>query len=211
MSGTGDAQHVPTPWNHNIHYHRVLLNAIPDAARRGLDVGCGEGVLTRRLRRRVDQVAAIDAHRPSIELARRRDLRGQIDYLLGDFLTWDFEPHSFDVIVSVAALHHMDPTTALERMRLLLRPGGVLAVLGLARSCYPVDLPRDAAAALVSKAHGLGRDQWESAAPTVWPPPYTYREMRSVAQRVLPQVRFRRHLLWRYSLVWTHPSSPEAT
>lgn len=183
----------------------MLLDAIPDAASQGLDVGCGEGLLTHRLGCRVDRVAAIDVHRPSIELARRRDLRGEIDYLVGDFLTWDFEPDSFDVIVSAAALHHMNPTTALDRMRLLLRPGGVLAVLGLAQSSYPVDLPRDAAAALVSRAQGLVRDQWESAAPTVWPPPHTYREMRSLAERVLPQVRFRRHLLWRYSLIWTHP------
>jgi hypothetical protein len=28
-------------------------------------------------------------------------------------------------------------------------------------------------------------------------------EMHRIAQRQLPGVRYRRHLLWRYSLVWT--------
>jgi hypothetical protein len=38
----------------------------------------------------------------------------------------------------------------LRRMAELLRPGLVLAILGLARSSYPRDLPRDAAAAVAT-------------------------------------------------------------
>jgi len=34
-------------WNHNIHYHRRILGAIPENAQRALDVGCGEGMLAR--------------------------------------------------------------------------------------------------------------------------------------------------------------------
>jgi 2-polyprenyl-3-methyl-5-hydroxy-6-metoxy-1,4-benzoquinol methylase len=34
---------------HNIHYHRLILRAVPAGARRGLDVGCGEGTLAREL------------------------------------------------------------------------------------------------------------------------------------------------------------------
>jgi hypothetical protein len=110
------------------------------------------------------------------------------------------------VIVSVAALHHMDEEAALRRMRALLRPGGVLAVIGLARSRYPADLPRDLAAVLVDRAHGWRHGRWESPAPTAWPPPHTYREIRALAERALGEVAFRRHLLWRYSLVWTRSS-----
>lgn len=202
----------PGRWNHNIHYHPLLLDAVPEAADRGLEVGCGEGMLARQLRCRVRHVAAIDVHEPSIELARRQDAGGDIDYLLGDFFTWGFEPASFDVVVSVAALHHMNAAAALDRMRRLLRPGGVLAILGLARSRHPADLPRDVAATLVSRAHRLSHarrlrtDPWESPAPTVWPPPHTHREIQSLAERTLPQARFRRHLLWRYSLTWTRPA-----
>lgn len=192
-------------WNHNIHYHSVLLDAIPKTAEQGLDVGCGEGTLTRKLRRHVDHVTAIDVHQPSIELARRQGSGEGIDYLLGDFLTWDCEPASFDVIVSVAALHHMNVTAALQRMHQLLRPGGTLAILGLARSRHPGDLPRDAAATLVNRLYRITNGHWESAAPTVWPPPHTYREIQSEAERTLGQIRFRRHLLWRYSLIWTKP------
>ena len=35
----------PPRWNHNLPYHRVILAAVPDGARRSLDVGCGVGML----------------------------------------------------------------------------------------------------------------------------------------------------------------------
>lgn len=128
-------------WNHNLHYHRVVLDTVPDRCRRALDVGCGEGSLARDLRRAVPHVVAVDLHEPSIRLARRQDAAG-IDFLVGDFLSDLFEPASFDLVASVAALHHMDARLALRRMRDLLRPGGRLAVVGLARASYP---PRPAA------------------------------------------------------------------
>ena len=47
---------VPEPWNHNVHYHRVIIDSIPPGCARALDVGCGTGALTRRLRQFVPHV-----------------------------------------------------------------------------------------------------------------------------------------------------------
>jgi 2-polyprenyl-3-methyl-5-hydroxy-6-metoxy-1,4-benzoquinol methylase len=80
-------------WNHNIHYHRVVLDAVPPEAKRALDVGCGEGILARTLVRLVPEVIGIDQHGPSIELARRRATDG-VDYVRDDFLRHEFEPGS---------------------------------------------------------------------------------------------------------------------
>lgn len=193
------------PWNHNIHYHPVILDAIPDGAQRALDVGCGEGTLVRQLRSAVPHVTAIDADRASIDFARQQDLGTNIDYLLGDFLTFPFEPNSFDLVTSVATVHHMNASTALGRMRDLLRPGGVLAIIGLARPDLPADLPFVCASAVATRVHRLTKNCWEHPSPTVWPPPETYAGMRHLALRALPGVRYRRHLLWRYSLTWTKP------
>lgn len=129
-----------------------------------------------------------------------------IEYVVGDFMTFPFEPRSFDFIVSVAALHHMDEAVALRRMRELVRPDGSVAVVGLARSSYPVDAARDAAAVVVNRVHRLARNHWESSAPEVWPPAHTYGEVRAIAERELPGALFRRHLLFRYSIVWTPPT-----
>ncbi|MGY1608479.1 class I SAM-dependent methyltransferase [Geodermatophilus sp. SYSU D00700] len=190
-------------WNHNIAYHPVVLTAVPDGCARAIDVGCGEGLLTREMRNVVEHVVGVDSDAASVHLARAQE--PGISYLVGDLRALPFRPETFDFVASVAALHHVDAGVGLARLSDLLRPGGVLAVVGLARSRYPVDLPHDLAAAIVHKVHGLLRPTWEHPSPTVWPPPETYAGMRRLTAALLPGRRFRRHLLWRYSVVWTKP------
>jgi SAM-dependent methyltransferase len=209
----------PDRWNHNLHYHPLILAAVPVGARRVLDVGCGEGILARQLAGVADHVTAIDVDEASIRLAREAGLgpgpvsprAGGIEFVHDDFRTHAFEPASFDFIASVATLHHLDPAETLNRMRLLLRPGGRLVVVGLARSSMPRDLPRDLVGFAAHRMYLLRRNYWEHSAPTVWPPPHTYREIREVAQNILPGVHFRRHLLWRFSLIWTKPAPLQPT
>jgi SAM-dependent methyltransferase len=184
----------------------VILDAVPDGARRSLDVGCGVGMLARDLRRVGVQVTAIDRDAASIETARRENGGEAIDYVVGDFMTHPFAPGSFDHIASIAALHHMDAGAALARMGELLAPGGTLAVIGLARPRYPADLPFAAAGAVGHRVRTLRRSYWEDSAPRLWPPPDTFGETRRLARGVLPGARYRRRLLWRYSLVWTKPA-----
>ncbi|MFG3437028.1 class I SAM-dependent methyltransferase [Nonomuraea sp. NPDC047897] len=190
-------------WNHNIHYHRRILDAVPRDARRALDVGCGEGMLARELRRTVPHVTGIDLDAPSIDEAREHP--DDVHYIVGDFLTHPFEPASFDVITSVATLHHLDAAAGLARMRDLLRPGGVLAVVGLARSVMPDDLPRDLAGAVAGTLHRAVKGHWRHPSPTVWPPPLTYTQMRALAAELLPGSEYRRHLLLRYTILWRKP------
>jgi len=94
-------------WNRNVHYHRVVLAAVPPGSTRALDVGCGEGVLARDLRDVVPHVTAIDRDAPTLALAKQQG--GDIDYVLGDLLADPFEPASFDLVASIATLHHVDP------------------------------------------------------------------------------------------------------
>jgi 2-polyprenyl-3-methyl-5-hydroxy-6-metoxy-1,4-benzoquinol methylase len=168
-------------------------------------VGCGEGILARELSELILQVTAIDLDEPSIALAQRQDAGAGIEYIHGNFLDYGFEPESFDFIASVAALHHMDANAGLDRMRQLLRPGGTLAVVGCARSSSAADLPFEIAGILANRVLRAVRTSWEHSAPIVWPPPETYASMRQIGRRNLPGARYRRHLLWRYSLIWTKP------
>lgn len=197
-------------WNINIHYHGLLADAVADADT-VLDIGCGEGMLARRLRRRASRVTGIDLHEPSIELARAQSPDGDITYIHGDALEYPFAPASFDGIVSVATLHHMDAEAGLTRMRELLRPGGTLAVVGFAQSTLPSELPMTVASMLAySGVRLVRRKRWAHPSPIVWPPPETYAGMRRLTERVLPGARFRRHLLLRYSIVWTVPGQKHA-
>jgi 2-polyprenyl-3-methyl-5-hydroxy-6-metoxy-1,4-benzoquinol methylase len=191
-------------WNHNIHYHPRILEAVPEDAERALDIGCGEGMLARSLRRVVPDVTGIDLDAPSLEQARSEP--GDIDYVLGDFLTHPLEPASYDVVASVATLHHVDARAGLTRMADLVRPGGVLAIIGLARLTLPRDLPYALTAAAITTIHRARKGLWHHPSPIVWPPPTTFTEIQALAADVLPGVAYRRHLLLRYTLTWHKPT-----
>jgi hypothetical protein len=104
----------------------------------------------------------------------------------------------------------MDARAALTRMADLLRPGGALGIVGCARSSRVTDLPFEVGGAVAHKVLQRRRGHWQHPSPTVWPPPVTYGQMRELAAQLLPGSRFRRHLLWRYSVVWTKPREPRA-
>jgi SAM-dependent methyltransferase len=203
------------PWSHNLHYHRVVLDAVPAGCRQALDVGCGTGTLTRSHRRIIPHVTGIDRDERSIETARAHPQAAGIDYRHADFFAASFEPESFGLVTSIAVLHHMDAVAALPRMAELLQPGGVLAVVGLARGPSPAGLFLTIPAVAGSRAHRItgARPRCRAAAepgaasqpPIVWPPPLTYRQARQLAGHLLPGVRYRHHLYWRYSLTWVKP------
>lgn len=191
-------------WNYNVQYHPWVLSTMPQRCRRALEVGCGEGALTRQIAIRAGAVTAIDRNPVCIDNARMSETGDTIEYVLGDFLTVPFTPASFDFIASIAALHHMDEERALRRMSNLLKPGGTLAVVGLGKSRYPADLPRDAFSVAFDGTHRLSRGYKESMAPQL-SPTHSYRELHRIASRLLPDCHFRRRLLWRYSLAWVKP------
>jgi 2-polyprenyl-3-methyl-5-hydroxy-6-metoxy-1,4-benzoquinol methylase len=60
----------PGYWNHNVHYQPVILNEVPSGCRTALDVGCGDGMLARRLAERSAKVTGIDRDPRMIALAR---------------------------------------------------------------------------------------------------------------------------------------------
>lgn len=190
-------------WNHNIHYHRLILEAVPPWARSALDVGCGNGLLSLDLLNSVPDVTGIDLDEQVLDEAR--GVSDQITWLQGDVMTFDFD-RRFDVVASAATLHHLpDLASALTRLADLTAPGGVLAVIGVARSSSPKDLLFSLAGAVqhqwLSRKYGF----WEHSAPTVWPPPHDFATVRRTAERVLPGVRWRQLLLWRYALIWHKP------
>lgn len=107
------------------------------------------------------------------------------------------------MVASIATLHHFpDLDDSLARLRDLTAPGGVLVVVGLARESSLGDHLRGLAGVAQHRYCARTRNRWEHTAPTVWPPPHTYSEVRESAARVLPGVRWRQYALWRYSLTW---------
>lgn len=189
-------------WNSNLHALEVLLACLPSGISSGLDVGCGEGETARRLRQHIPHVTGVDVDAASIKAARGND--DDINYVCADFMT---EPVSegFDVVISVAMLHHVDHELALARMAGLLGAGGTLLVVGLAKSRSARDFLRDAWDSVLLRRHSIPKGVWNTTAPTVWPPPLTYTEARAATERALPGASFRRVPYFRFSVTYTRP------
>jgi len=201
-------------WNHNVHYQPLILAAVPLDCGSALDVGCGDGLLACRLASRCRDVTGVDRDSRMVQLARgrARDLRN-VAFLDAEFPAFPFDDASFDFIVSDTAIHHMNFEAALMAMSRLLRPGGQLAIVGLARSAAPADWLYDAAGMPVNVAYGLAHAALRAAhregsgpGHPIKEPTMTWDEVRAGALRLLPGAQYRRHLLWRYSLLWRKPS-----
>lgn len=146
-----------------------------------------------------------------IERARGRLAHSpNADVVHGDFLAHDFGAARFDFVVAVATLHHMELEPAIERITSLLQPGGVVAVLGLARSSTMLDLAFDVAGnvdRLARMAMRIRRGALRSrdVGMPIVAPSMTYGEVRQAASRLLPGCEFRRLVGFRYLLRWTKP------
>ena len=200
-------------WNHNVHYQPVILGAVPPGCGPALDVGCGDGLLACRLADCCAQVTGIDRDPRMIARAGTRararaeaqpGAPARLDFIEADFLAHDFRAASFDFVCANTSLHHMDLAAALMTMARVLRPGGRLAVIGLAADTSVTDLIAAAPAVPADLFYRAVYRRGESGAP-IMDPEMSWREVRAAVARTLPGVRYRRHLLWRYSLLWRKP------
>ena len=195
-------------WNHNTHFHPFVLHGLRNGAT-ALDVGCGEGLLTRRmLAAGACHVTGLDACAPMVELARQLAVgeprSGDLDYVVADVLDAT-QVGAFDLVVCVATLHHLGVDRGLERLRELTAPGGRLVVVGLARPSTPLDRALGAWSIPVKHLATAARGYWEHPAP-LCEPVETYDDVRAAAARTLPGSTFRSRLYWRYTIEWRAPA-----
>ncbi len=199
MAGTG--------WNHNVHYYRTVIDAIPSHCRRALDVGCGRGELAGELVKDCTEVVAIDRHRDCIAAAgANANGNFSVTFLHADVCDLDpqFAEDSFDFIAVVATLHHLPLHSALERFRVLLARKGVLVIIGLYRNVTPLDFALAAMALPISRTARWLKGTAKVGAPTR-NPKESLNEIRAACDSVLPGGVFRRRFFFRYSFVWQHP------
>lgn len=192
-------------WNHNEWYRRWLLRQLPSRVESALDVGCGLGDLARSIN--AGQVTAIDASARMIERASATSQT--IEWIHGDVLTHDLG--RYDVVTAEASLHHLPLREGLTRLAELTKPGGLLIVIGLYmtatksdRAMELVTLPANAVVGIAKAINGTGGKPHDTEMPVVMTAP-TLPEIRAAAAEIVPGARIRRHVFWRYSLVWRAP------
>ncbi len=209
------AQFSQDGWDHNSHYHDFLLRHLPARCANALDVGCGTGMFSRRLAARTDHVLALDLSPEMIRVARERSAGyPNIDLQVADALTYEFPDGHFDCAASIAILHHLPLEAMLQKLARTLKPNGVLLVLDLFKAKGVIDKSIAGFAFhvhLALKWIKLGRLRDPAAVRVAWAEHgrhdtyLTLPQVRQACARVLPGAQVTRHLLFRYSIVWTKP------
>ena len=195
------------PWNVNIAYDGLLDRLVPDGVALVLDVGCGDGLLSARLARRVPSVVGLDADAAVLRRARSRFPQARVEWVVGDVMTHPLAPATYDAVVSNACLHHLPgAAAALTRLGGLVAPGGRLAVVTFVRT-WAIDLPWQALAWVARAAAVRLRGNWEHSAPHCLPPPDTLASLTRAAHERLPGSRTRRLLYGRVLLTWDRPAN----
>lgn len=98
----------------------VLALLAPQPGERILDLGCGDGALTEKIRAEGAEVVAVDASPEQVAGARARGLDARV--VRGEALEFD---QAFDAVFSNAALHWMkDADAVLEGVARALKPEG---------------------------------------------------------------------------------------
>jgi SAM-dependent methyltransferase len=109
-------------------FHRdAFLELVPKAGRRTLDLGCGEGRLSRDLKALGHEVVGLDASATMLAAAREAD--PSIETHLADAAALPFGDGAFDCVIAFMCLHDIDDFAAtIRESARVLEPAGRLCL-----------------------------------------------------------------------------------
>lgn len=204
-------------WTANNQYHNSLLRHLPENCENALEIGCGTGAFARLLAKGCRRVVALDLSAEMIRAARSRSSQFEnLEFQQADAMTWNFPQSNYDFVCSIATLHHLGQRELLLKIKDALKPRGILAVLDLVQSDSLTERMCDAFALGVSGGLRLlhnGRLQPPVEVRKAWEQHgkhdsyLTMRQVRALADEILPGSLLERCLLWRYMLVYKKPGS----
>jgi 2-polyprenyl-3-methyl-5-hydroxy-6-metoxy-1,4-benzoquinol methylase len=184
----------------------------PIIVTRILDAGCGTGELTKKLTMYAKEIIGIDVSENMVHEAKRRNHDEKINYIKISVEKYLEETEKqFDVIISIAALHHMNEEEILKAMKGKLTKDGKILILDLVKTKTIMEWILGITAALLNPIIMLimrGRIKVTKEEKDAWGGHFRYdkyltmNEVRDITKRALGKTKVRWHFFWRYSIVY---------
>lgn len=89
-----------------------------------LEVGCGTGIFTEKLAATGAEIFAIDISPDLLSKAENKIKRANVVFKIADLENLPFESESFDCVVGVSVLHHVDIKKAIKEIKRVLKKSG---------------------------------------------------------------------------------------
>lgn len=195
-------------WNHNTHYHNLILSILSENCGSALDIGSGLGLFSSKLSSVFKEVYSIEPDSSSVEYSKEKyKALKNISYITDPFIEHHFDGQKFDFISAIASVHHMDLENTLKKMKTLIKSGGSIVILGLYRESSLIDFFISLIAILPNLFMNLRlkKNKTDNCEMITTRPMMTIGEIKNTADKVFGEYRFKRHLFWRYSLVYEPP------
>lgn len=191
-------------WNHNIYYHKEIFKNIPSLKSSVLDIGSGLGELVHKLSPIFNNVTALEPDLPSINQSKLyNEINNNISFIHNSFLELDFKNEKFDYIIASASIHHMDFICAIDKMKALLKPNGKFIIVGLYKECSLIDFGVSLLAIIPNMILNLVSKKSKNETQMVIKiPQLSLKEIKTYSNEILGDYIIKRHLFWRYSLVY---------
>ena len=94
-----------------------------------LDVGCWAGTITYLLAKRHKNVVGVDVNADCIEIAKKKYLLPNIEFILTDGRLKSLQGRRFDSVVALDLIEHLKhPVDFIRDVKALLKPGGSLII-----------------------------------------------------------------------------------
>lgn len=118
------------------HYFEFIEKKVSHGNyKNAIEVGCGRGTIGLYLHKYLGlDVSLLDSSTEAIDLAKYNFEKWNADgsFLVGDVRTLDFPDESFDVVVSIGLLEHLeDYSAALKEQYRILKKGGMIISLNI--------------------------------------------------------------------------------
>jgi 2-polyprenyl-3-methyl-5-hydroxy-6-metoxy-1,4-benzoquinol methylase len=205
---------LPDKWDHNQQYQKYLLKNIPKNCNCILDVGCGTGELTKKLTPFSKEIIGIDVSENMINEAKKRNCDEKINYFKISVEKYLKETEKqFDVIISIAALHHMNEEETLKIMKKRLAKDERILIIDLVKTKTIIEWILSITAALLNPIIMLimrGRLKVTKEEKEAWAGHFQYdkylttKEVKDIAKKALGKAKIKRHLFWRYSIIYNN-------